>query len=101
MGRLLPDHYNQMMVAIYMSDTLSRNGPFLVSVADCSFVEETFDEISKRRCPQLSLFSSMVFTGMVLVIVALMFSIVLWVVFVRERRFLLSSQKSKGTHVGV
>ena len=41
--------------------------------AKSPLVEKTFDEMSKKRCPRLGLFSGMVFTGMVLVIVALMF----------------------------
>ncbi|KAI4329376.1 hypothetical protein L6164_021645 [Bauhinia variegata] len=77
-GRMTPDHYTQIMVATKASDTLAQEGQFLVELADCSFVAETFDEIIKQHCPLLRRYGEDVNIGLLLLAVALMCSIILW-----------------------
>ncbi|XP_061340055.1 uncharacterized protein LOC133286633 [Gastrolobium bilobum] len=93
MGRLTPSLYTQVLVATNMSDTLHRYGPFLSRVVDCTFVAETFAQINEEDCPLLRRYSNQVFIGLVLVSVAVMFSVILWLVFVRERWLQISSKK--------
>ncbi|KAJ1410076.1 putative UPF0481 protein [Sesbania bispinosa] len=100
-GRLTPSLYTKVVVAANMSDTLHRHGPFLAHLVDCSFVAETFAQISKENCSSLRQYSNQVFIGLLLVSVAVMFSVILWVVFVRERQFQISSRKLRKTHVEV
>ncbi|KAL2338179.1 hypothetical protein Fmac_012625 [Flemingia macrophylla] len=100
MGRLTPSLYSKVMVATNLSNTLHLNGPLLARLVDCSFVVDTFAEISKTGCPPFRRYSNQVFICLVLVSVAVMFSVILWVVFVRERRLQISSKSLKRTHVG-
>ncbi|TKY64594.1 hypothetical protein E2542_SST14492 [Spatholobus suberectus] len=99
MGRLTPTLYTKVMVATNMSVTLHRHGPILARLVDCSFVVETFDQISKTDCPPFRRYSNQIFIGLVLVSAAVMFSVILWLVFVRERRLQISSKKLKRTQV--
>ena len=68
----IPEHSSPQVDQQNLIPFITKAGTPLQS-AKSTFVEETFDEISKKRCPQVSLFSSTVFTGMVLVVVALVF----------------------------
>ncbi|KAF7814412.1 Envelope glycoprotein B [Senna tora] len=69
-GRLTPDLYSQTMAAANMSHTLYKDGPFLVGLADCTFVAETFDEINEEHCSNMRLYTSHVFIGLMLLSLA-------------------------------
>ncbi|KAK7381553.1 hypothetical protein VNO80_00098 [Phaseolus coccineus] len=97
MGRLTPSLYSKVMVATNLSDSLHRHGPLLARLVDCSFVIETFDEINKDDCPSFKRNSNQIFIGLVLVSTAVMFSVILWVVFVKERRLQMSAKKLRKT----
>ncbi|KAG5026128.1 hypothetical protein JHK86_022042 [Glycine max] len=99
MGRLTPSLYTKVMVATNMSDTLRRHGPLLARLVDCSFVVDTFDQINKDDCQNFKRYSNQIFIGLVLVSAAVMFSVILWIVFVRERQVQISSKKFKKTLV--
>jgi len=81
------------MVATNLSDSLHRNGPLLAGLVDCSFVIETFDQINKDDCPSFKRDNHQIFIGLVLVSTTMMFSVILWVVFVKERRAQMSAKK--------
>jgi len=80
-----------------MSGTLCRHGPLLAHLLDCSFVVDTFDQISKDDCSMFRRYNNQIFIDLVLVLVAIMFSMILWIVFVRERQVQISSNNFKGT----
>ncbi|CAJ1951341.1 unnamed protein product [Sphenostylis stenocarpa] len=95
MGRLTPSLYSKIMVANNLSDSLHRHGPLLARLVDCSFVIDTFDQINKDDCPSFKRYTHQTFIGLVLVSAAVMCSVILWVVFVEERRAQISSTKFK------
>nr|XP_043614836.1 uncharacterized protein LOC122586885 [Erigeron canadensis] len=85
-GRLTPKMYEQMSSAVNVSDGLTEYGPFLAGLLDCSFVRVTFTGIHKDHCPDLNLFSGWVYIGLAMVSAAVMLSLVLWVLYARERK---------------
>ncbi|KAF6147650.1 hypothetical protein GIB67_031641 [Kingdonia uniflora] len=85
-GRLTPDSYNQMAAAVNVSFGLHHYGPFLVQLEDCTFVRETFTEISRAHCPGLRKYSKWIYSGLVMVSAAVMLSLIFWVIYARERK---------------
>ncbi|OVA03304.1 hypothetical protein BVC80_517g5 [Macleaya cordata] len=85
-GRITPDFYTQMTAAVNVSYGLYHYGPFLVNLEDCTFVRETFAEISKDYCPGLRRYSKWTYIGLVMVSAAVMLSLIFWVIYARERR---------------
>ncbi|KAJ9688813.1 hypothetical protein PVL29_014456 [Vitis rotundifolia] len=85
-GRLTPSYYNQMAAAVNVSYGLYHYGPFLVSLQDCTFVRQTFTVIGDDHCPDLRKYSKWIYTGLVMVSVAVMMSLIFWVIYARERR---------------
>ncbi|XP_076886350.1 uncharacterized protein LOC143536188 [Bidens hawaiensis] len=85
-GRLTPKMYQQMSVAVNVSNGLAEYNPFLTGLLDCSFVRETFTKIQKDHCPDLNRFSEWVYIGLAMVSAAVMLSLVLWVLYAREKR---------------
>ncbi|KAF0906043.1 hypothetical protein E2562_009056 [Oryza meyeriana var. granulata] len=85
-GRLTPAMYDQMVAAANVSDGLSRYGPVLVGMADCTFVRRAFRAIGDEHCPGLGRYSGQVYRGLLAVAVAVLVSVVLWVVHSTERR---------------
>lgn len=85
-GRLTPSYYNQMVAAVNVSYGLYHYGPYLVDLQDCTFVRQTFTVISDDHCPELRKYSKWIYTGLVMVSVAVMMSLIFWVIYARERR---------------
>ncbi|CAN8233482.1 unnamed protein product [Cochlearia groenlandica] len=85
-GRLTPASYDQMMGAINVGFTLDHYGPFLASIADCTFVRDTFRDITRNNCPGLSITSQWIYAGLASLSAGVMFSLIFWMIFVRERR---------------
>ncbi|KAL2925223.1 hypothetical protein RDABS01_001872 [Bienertia sinuspersici] len=85
-GRLTPVMYNQMIAAVNVSYGLYNYGPDLVTLEDCSFVRETFTSIYRDHCPGLRRYSRWVYVGLVMVSVAVMLSLIFWVIYGRERK---------------
>jgi len=85
-GRLTPTIYNQMTAGVNVSFGLYRYSPFLVSLQDCSFVRQTFSDISGEYCPGLRRYSKWIYVGLVMVSTAVMLSLLFWVIYGRERR---------------
>ncbi|EFH64082.1 hypothetical protein ARALYDRAFT_316907 [Arabidopsis lyrata subsp. lyrata] len=93
-GRLTPASYDQMMGAINVAFTLDHYGPFLASIADCTFVRDTFRDITTKNCPGLSITSQWIYAGLASLSGAVMFSLIFWLIFVRERRHRSQTKKS-------
>ncbi|KAK3003427.1 hypothetical protein RJ639_019868 [Escallonia herrerae] len=85
-GRITPAIYNQMAAGVNVSYGLYNYGPFLVELQDCTFVRQTFGQISTEYCPGLRRYSKWVYVGLVMVSAAVMFSLLFWVIYGRERR---------------
>lgn len=85
-GRLTPSLYNQFTAAVNVSSGIYQYSPFLVQLADCTFVRETFNGISSDNCPGLTQNSKLVYVGLALISAAVMLSLVFWVIYARERR---------------
>ncbi|GFP83316.1 hypothetical protein PHJA_000475000 [Phtheirospermum japonicum] len=85
-GRLNPTLYGQMAATVNLSYGLFQYGPFLVELEDCTFVQQTFMDIRAVYCPGLRKHSERVYVGLVMVAMAVMLSLVFWVIYGRERR---------------
>ncbi|KVH90275.1 hypothetical protein Ccrd_007737 [Cynara cardunculus var. scolymus] len=85
-GRLTPDSFNQMSAGIELSYSLYLYGPFLVELQDCTFVRQTFTDISQDHCPGLCRYLNWIYIGLFMVSLAVMLSLVFWVILGRERR---------------
>ncbi|CAN4123918.1 unnamed protein product [Withania somnifera] len=85
-GRLTPTIYGQMAAAVNVSFGLYHYGPFLVDLEDCDFVRQTFTDIYSIYCPGLQRYSKWVYTGLVMVGIAVLLSLTFWVLYGRERR---------------
>ncbi|XP_022720760.1 uncharacterized protein LOC111278368 [Durio zibethinus] len=85
-GRLTPDIYNQMSSAVNVSFGLYNYGPFLASVVDCTVIRDTFKDITENHCPGLRKYSQWVYIGLVTATGSIMFSLIFWVLYARERR---------------
>ncbi|KAJ4831364.1 hypothetical protein Tsubulata_043535 [Turnera subulata] len=85
-GRLTPIIYNQMVTAVNLSYGLYRYGPFLAELQDCTFVRQTFTDISTKYCPDLGKYTQWIYVGLVMVSAAVMLSLIFWVIYARERR---------------
>ncbi|KAL9231505.1 hypothetical protein vseg_006728 [Gypsophila vaccaria] len=92
-GRLTPPMYNQMEAAVNVSYGLYNYAPDLTALQDCSFVRDTFTEIYTDHCPGLRQYSRWVCTGLVLVSFSVMLSLISWVVFGRERKYRLYTER--------
>uniref|UniRef100_A0ACD5YP39 Uncharacterized protein n=1 Tax=Avena sativa TaxID=4498 RepID=A0ACD5YP39_AVESA len=85
-GRLTPSMLAQMVGAANVSYGLSRYGPVLADLADCAFVRRAFQAVGQDHCPGLRRYSEQVYRGLLAVAVAVLLSVLLWVVHSRERR---------------
>ncbi|RWR91047.1 transmembrane protein [Cinnamomum micranthum f. kanehirae] len=85
-GRISPDIYNQMTVAVNISFALYHYSPFLVGLQDCTFVRDTFAYVSRKNCPGLQLDTEWIYIGLLMVSAAVMLSLIFWIIHARERR---------------
>ncbi|KAI3792092.1 hypothetical protein L2E82_05962 [Cichorium intybus] len=85
-GRLTPESFRQMSAGIELGYSLYLYGPFLVDLQDCTFVRQTFTDISRDHCPGLCRYLNWIYVGLLMVSMAVMLSLVFWVIFGRERR---------------
>ncbi|XP_021298341.1 uncharacterized protein LOC110427203 isoform X2 [Herrania umbratica] len=85
-GRLTPDMYNQMTSAVNVSYGLHNYGHFLAGIVDCTVLRDTFNDISQNHCPGLRKYSEWVYIGLVTATGSVMLSLILWVLYARERR---------------
>ncbi|XP_028792413.1 uncharacterized protein LOC114748217 isoform X2 [Neltuma alba] len=85
-GRMTPTIYGQMAAAVNVSYGLYHYGPFLVDLEDCTVVRNTFSDISGRYCPGLRRYTQWIYLGLLIVSLAVMLSLIFWVIYARERR---------------
>ncbi|XP_057420762.1 uncharacterized protein LOC130714820 [Lotus japonicus] len=92
-GRITPSMYSQMAAAVNVTYGLYHYGPFLVDLEDCTFVRRTFTEISNNYCPGLQSYTKWIYWGSVAVSVAVMLSLVFWIIHERERRHQIHTKR--------
>ncbi|KAI7745233.1 hypothetical protein M8C21_029921 [Ambrosia artemisiifolia] len=99
-GRLTPDMYQQLIEAVNISYALQHYTPPLLSFQDCNFVGETFTAITSDHCPPLQQHLQMVIAGLALISVAVVLSLLLWIIYAnrpqREEVFAKIASKIKG-----
>ncbi|BBN18425.1 hypothetical protein MPTK1_8g02370 [Marchantia polymorpha subsp. ruderalis] len=86
-GRLLNSTYRQLTTATDVGQSLFTDANFLVSVANCSFVRDTFTEIRGVYCHDLRKYCKWIWVGLILVSGGAMLSILLWMVYIRRKRY--------------
>ncbi|KAG9141714.1 hypothetical protein Leryth_022037 [Lithospermum erythrorhizon] len=84
-GRLRPSMYEHMASIVNVSYGLYHYGPFLTDLVDCTYVRETFSGIYKDHCPDLKKYSTWVYIGLIMVSSAVALSMILWVLYAREK----------------
>lgn len=102
-GRITPNIYGQMTIAVNLSNGLEQYVPFLVALQDCTFVRQTFTTINENNCPGLGRYTKWIYVGLAMVSSAVMLSLIFWVLYARERRhraygkqFIARSHEDKG-----
>lgn len=85
-GRVTPNIYNQLTASLNVSYGLYEYGPFLVDFMDSTYLKDLFSGISKDCCPSMQKSTKWMYTGFAVVSVAVMLSLILWIVFSQERR---------------
>ncbi|KAL3535944.1 hypothetical protein ACH5RR_004405 [Cinchona calisaya] len=85
-GRLTPNMYNQLSTTANVSYTLYKEMPFVLDLIDSTYLKELFGDISKNYCPSLSVSTEWMYTGFIFSSVAVMFSLIIWIFYSRERR---------------
>ncbi|KAK4768936.1 hypothetical protein SAY86_027086 [Trapa natans] len=92
-GRLTPDLYHQATASVNVSFGMFHYGPFLVDLGDCTFVRRTFTTIGSDHCPGLRKYTKWVYIGLVIASAAVLLSLILWVIYARERRHRVSTRQ--------
>lgn len=85
-GRLTPALYGQMASCVNISTGLINDAPFLVQLQDCSYAKQTFRDITNNNCPGLRRYGYRVYVGLAMLSIAVMLSLVFWIIYSRERR---------------
>ncbi|GMI73117.1 hypothetical protein like AT2G12400 [Hibiscus trionum] len=85
-GRLTPDLYNEMSNAVNVSDGLYESSHFIAALVDCTIIEDAFKNITQNHCPKLKVYSAWVYSGLVTATISVMFSMLFWVLYARERK---------------
>ncbi|XP_050224774.1 uncharacterized protein LOC126674369 [Mercurialis annua] len=80
-GRVTPDFYDQLVAAVNESYALEYYTPVLLSLQDCKFVRDTFQEITSKFCPPLEHFLKIVNAGLSLISVGVLLCLVLWMLY--------------------
>ncbi|KDP34977.1 hypothetical protein JCGZ_09265 [Jatropha curcas] len=80
-GRVTPDVYEQLVAAVMESYALEHYTPVLLSLQDCKFVRDTFQEITSNYCPPLEHYLHIVNVGLGLVSVGILLCLILWILY--------------------
>ncbi|CAN1311785.1 Ankyrin repeat domain-containing protein EMB506, chloroplastic [Linum perenne] len=101
-GRVTPDVYGQLIAAVNETYALEYYTPLLLSLQDCKFVRDTFEEITSKYCPPLEHYLQLINAGLGLISVGVLLCLVLWILYAnrpqREEAFgkLCSPMKGSG-----
>ncbi|KAK8992893.1 hypothetical protein V6N11_048956 [Hibiscus sabdariffa] len=96
-GRLTPDLYRKMSSAANISYGLSNFVPFVASLVDCSLIWEILNYMHQHHCPGLTKHSRRVYIGLFVATISVMFCLVSWVFYGRERQDRKKTESSAET----
>ncbi|KAF7827706.1 putative transmembrane protein [Senna tora] len=80
-GRVTPVIYSQLVGAVNESYALEHYTPLLLSLQNCNFVRETFQEITSSYCPPLNHYLKVINAGLGLISVGVLLCLVLWILY--------------------
>ncbi|KAJ7954195.1 putative Transmembrane protein [Quillaja saponaria] len=80
-GRVTPEIYSQLVAAVNESYALDHYVPPLLSLQDCNFVRDTFQEITSNYCPPLDHDLKIINVGLGLISVGVLLCLVLWILY--------------------
>ncbi|CAN0871383.1 hypothetical protein LINGRAHAP2_LOCUS9826 [Linum grandiflorum] len=80
-GRVTPDIYSQLVAAVNETYALEYYTPLLISLQDCKFVRDTFQEITSTYCPPLEHYLQLINAGLGLISVGVLLCLVLWILY--------------------
>ncbi|CAJ2634611.1 unnamed protein product [Trifolium pratense] len=83
-GLMTPSLYRQLTTIVNVSYGLYHYGPFLVDLIDCTFVRKMFIDINNNYCPGLNKYTKHIYWALVVVSVAVMLSLIFWIVYERH-----------------
>lgn len=90
-----------MSAAVNVSYGLNNYAPFLTELQDCTFAHQVFNDIYMYHCPGLTRYSKWIYVGLEVVSAAVMLSVILWVIYGRERKQHLDGNESDRGAVAV
>ncbi|KAM7277249.1 hypothetical protein ACFE04_019115 [Oxalis oulophora] len=80
-GRVTPQMYEQLVGAVTEGYALKHYTPPLLSLQNCEFVRDTFQNITSRYCPPLIHYLKIVNAGLGLISVGVLLCLVLWMLY--------------------
>ncbi|XP_054808689.1 uncharacterized protein LOC129310803, partial [Prosopis cineraria] len=80
-GRVTPEIYSQLVAAVNESYALEHYAPPLLSLQNCDFVRDTFQEITSSFCPPLKHYLEIINAGLGLISVGVLMCLVLWILY--------------------
>ncbi|XP_020581204.1 uncharacterized protein LOC110025213 isoform X2 [Phalaenopsis equestris] len=98
-GRITPNVYLQLVVAVNASYALEHYTPLLLNLQDCKFVRESFNTITSDYCNYLERDLSMVNTGLLLISIGVILCLLFWILYTNRRRQELSVTLSEALQV--
>ncbi|GMI78120.1 hypothetical protein like AT2G12400 [Hibiscus trionum] len=96
-GRLTPDLHKQMSSAANISYALSNFVPFVASLVDCSLIWEILNYMHQHYCPGLMKHSQRVYIGLLVSTISVMFCLVSWVFYGKERQDRKNTERNGDT----
>ncbi|KAF7808792.1 putative transmembrane protein [Senna tora] len=85
-GRVTPQIYSQLVAAVNESYALEHYAPLLLSLQDCNFVRDTFQEITSSYCSPLNHYLKIINAGLGLISVGVLLCLVLWILYANRPR---------------
>ncbi|KAK4260723.1 hypothetical protein QN277_003801 [Acacia crassicarpa] len=80
-GRVTPEVYSQLVAAVNESYALEHYAPPLLSLQNCDFVRDTFQETTSSFCPPLNRYLQIIIAGLGLISVGVLLCLVLWILY--------------------
>lgn len=78
---MTPLVYSQLVAAVNESYALEHYAPPLLSLQNCDFVRETFQETTSSFCPPLNHYLEIIIAGLGLISVGVLLCLVLWILY--------------------
>ncbi|TXG57251.1 hypothetical protein EZV62_018564 [Acer yangbiense] len=80
-GRVTPYYYKELVAAVQEMYALEHYAPPLLSLQDCNFVRDAFNNITSDYCPPLEHYLRIVNAGLGLISAGVMLCLVLWMLY--------------------